>query len=141
MLEIIHKPYGHEHPYTQEPEERFPREPLAGKPVTAGIITRPQGAARAVTVRTEIDGVPGPTVAAIPVADWQYREEGLGAETLAPRTRNDQDLWHATLLHPSTHAHLWVTDAAQPRVHPARRSGSEIAGSRWSRASRADAAC
>lgn len=100
MLEIIHKPYGHEHPYTQEPEERFPREPLAGKPFTAGIITRPQGAARAVTVRTEIDGVPGPTVAAIPVADWQYREEGLGAETLAPRTRNDQDLWHATLTAP-----------------------------------------
>ena len=100
MLEIIHKPYGHEHPYTQEPEERFPREPPAGKTFTAGIITRPQGAARAVTVRTEIDGVPGPTVAAIPVADWQYREEGLGAETLAPRTRNDQDLWHATLTAP-----------------------------------------
>ena len=38
MLEIIHTPLGHEHPYTQQPEERSPREPLAGEPFTIGVL-------------------------------------------------------------------------------------------------------
>jgi len=100
MLEIIHIPLGHEHPYTQQPEERSPREPLAGEPFTVGIITRPQGATRSVAVYTRIDSTPGPSVAATLVSDWQHRDEGLGADTLASITRADQDLWRAQLVAP-----------------------------------------
>lgn len=38
---ILHRPYGKNHPYDQEPEERFPREPIAGQPVILGIKTSP----------------------------------------------------------------------------------------------------
>lgn len=115
MLEIIHTPLGHEHPYTQQPEERSPREPLAGEPFTIGVLTRPRGAARAVTVHTRIDGAPGPSAAATLVSDWQHREEGLGAETLAPQTRAEQDLWQAQLTAPSQGRTLtyWVEAGGQ----------------------------
>lgn len=100
MVDILHTPLGHEHPYMQQPEERFPREPLAGEPFTIGIITRPQGAARSVTVHTRIDGAPGPSVAATFVSGWEYRDEGLGADTLASITMAEQDLWRAPLTAP-----------------------------------------
>ena len=45
MIEIIHSPFGQEHPYEQLPEERFPRSPLAGEPFVVGIVTRPPGQA------------------------------------------------------------------------------------------------
>lgn len=101
MITILHAPLGVEHPYTQLPEERFPREPLAGEPFTIGIITSPQGTTETVTVHTRLDGAAGPSIVAAPVHDWQYQEEGLGAETLTPRTRAEQDLWRADLVAPA----------------------------------------
>lgn len=38
---LYHRPYGRHHPYEQEPEERFPREPIAGEPVKLGVKTNP----------------------------------------------------------------------------------------------------
>ena len=38
---LQHRPYGKHHPYDQEPEERFPREPIAGEPVILGVKTSP----------------------------------------------------------------------------------------------------
>lgn len=119
MLTIIHTPLGLEHPYTQRPEERFPRQPLAGEPFTIGIMTRPQGATKTVTVHTRLDGTPGPSVSASLIRNWQHQEEGLGAETLAPRTRADQDLWRADLVAPAHGQTLtyWIEAGGQRGPH------------------------
>lgn len=45
ILRLSHRPVGIEHPYHQEPDERFPRRPLAGQPVSVGVRTWPPGAA------------------------------------------------------------------------------------------------
>ena len=45
---LLHNPYGLEHPYEQQPTERFPRDPMAGEPVTLGAATWPAGAAELV---------------------------------------------------------------------------------------------
>ncbi|MEW5816343.1 MAG: TIM-barrel domain-containing protein [Spirochaetota bacterium] len=37
MLKLIHIPYGNEHPYTPEPFERFPRNPVEGEKVKIGV--------------------------------------------------------------------------------------------------------
>lgn len=42
-LRIIHRPRGVDHPYEQEPVERFPRDPLDGEPVTLGVAIEPAG--------------------------------------------------------------------------------------------------
>ena len=47
-LRLSHRPSGIEHPYHQEPDERFPRRPLAGQPVSLGVRTWPPGAAQRV---------------------------------------------------------------------------------------------
>ena len=101
MIEIIHTPYGQEHPYEQLPEERFPRLPLANQPFTVGIVTRPPGAAESVQVHTRVDAVAGPTVTAINESDWQPRmEEGVGVEFLERIVKIEQDVWHADLTAP-----------------------------------------
>ena len=38
---LQHRPFGQQHPYDQDPEERFPRQPIAGEPVTLGVKTAP----------------------------------------------------------------------------------------------------
>lgn len=38
---IIHEPLGIEHPYEQQPQERFPRRPVAGETVTLGAVAAP----------------------------------------------------------------------------------------------------
>jgi alpha-glucosidase (family GH31 glycosyl hydrolase) len=39
-LQVIqHRPYGNEHPYQQQANERFPRKPMAGEPVLLGVET------------------------------------------------------------------------------------------------------
>lgn len=102
MTEIIHRPYGLEHPYEQLPEERIPRKPLAGQPFTVGITTRPPGAAQTVTVHTRVDGTPGPSVAAVLQSDWQQKkEDGYGAEFLERLERFEQDVWQAPLTAPA----------------------------------------
>src|SRR5688572_24049185 len=42
---LSHNPLGIEHPYHQDPDERFPRQPLAGQPVELGVRTFPPNAA------------------------------------------------------------------------------------------------
>src|SRR5690606_19989208 len=42
---LTHHPLGIEHPYHQDPDERFPRQPLAGQPIELGVRTFPPGAA------------------------------------------------------------------------------------------------
>ncbi len=45
---LLHNPHGLEHPYEQEPTERFPRHPMAGEPVALGVATWPAETAEAV---------------------------------------------------------------------------------------------
>ncbi len=50
VLGLSYRPLGIEHPYHQEPDERFPRRPLAGQPVALGVRTWPPEAALRVWV-------------------------------------------------------------------------------------------
>ncbi|MEW6577849.1 MAG: TIM-barrel domain-containing protein [Chloroflexota bacterium] len=101
MIEIIHTPKGQEHPYEQLPEERFPREPLAGKPFKIGIVTRPPGQVESVSVHTRLDGIAGPAIAAHQIPDWKPRlEVGVGLEALERMVIVDQDVWEAQLTAP-----------------------------------------
>ncbi len=116
MIEIIHNPYGQGHPYEQLPEERFPREPLAGQPFGVGITIRPPGAAGAVTVHTRVDGQPGPSVPADFLADWQAKaEDGYMAEFLERIIRIEQDVWRAELTAPQSGQTLeyWIEAGGQ----------------------------
>ncbi len=46
MIEdLLHTPLGNEHPYQQDPDERFPRQPMAGQPTELGVRTFPPSAA------------------------------------------------------------------------------------------------
>lgn len=57
LLGLSHNPYGSDHPYEQAPTERFPRDPVADRPVTLGIATWPPGVAEAVwTHWSAVDG-------------------------------------------------------------------------------------
>lgn len=101
MIQIIHSPFGQEHPYEQLPEECFPREPLAGQPFTIGIVTRPPGAVERVTIHTCVDGVQQTSVEAERLQDWQPElEAGVGAEYLERSVRVEQDVWKVTLTAP-----------------------------------------
>ncbi len=108
---IIHTPNGQEHPYEQLPEERFPRDPLAGQPFTIGIATRPPGEVRSVNVHTRLDNAAGPTIPATRIPDWRPKgEEGVGAEFLERIVRIEQDVWQARLTAPD-HGHsltYWI---------------------------------
>jgi alpha-glucosidase (family GH31 glycosyl hydrolase) len=55
---LLHNPYGLVHPYEQEPTERFPRDPLARKPVMLGVATWPARAAEAVWATWRREGSP-----------------------------------------------------------------------------------
>lgn len=101
MIDIIHTPHGQEHPYEQLPEERFPRRPLAGEPFVVGIVTRPPGAVKQVSVLTSIDGVGSVVVPAERQPGWQPGlEAGVGAEYLERIVRVEQDVWQAQLVAP-----------------------------------------
>ncbi|MDX1993598.1 MAG: glycoside hydrolase family 31 protein [bacterium] len=102
LLALLHTPYGLEHPYEQLPEERFPRQPLAGQPFTAGVVTRPVGAAVEVNVHSELNGVPQPIFAAERVPEWRPElEHGVGAEYLERIVRIEQNVWQAGLIAPA----------------------------------------
>jgi len=58
---LTHHPMGVEHPYHQDPDERFPREPLAGRVVELGARTFPPSAARHVWVTWYVTGEAGET--------------------------------------------------------------------------------
>ena len=101
MKSVIHNPLGLEHPYEQLPEERFPRFPLAGQSFTVGIVTRPVGAIKQVTLHSMIDGEPQASISASLLSDWHPElEEGVGAEYLERIIRIEQDVWQAQLTAP-----------------------------------------
>jgi alpha-glucosidase (family GH31 glycosyl hydrolase) len=101
MTVIVHTPYGQHHPYERLPEERFPREPLAGEVFTTGVVTRPAGAARSVRVLWQVGNGPVMSAEAVQDADWQQKaEDGVGAEFLERMVRIDQDVWQARLTAP-----------------------------------------
>jgi alpha-glucosidase (family GH31 glycosyl hydrolase) len=145
MITIVHTPKGQEHPYEQLPEERFPRDPLAGQPFTIGIAIRPPGQVRTVSVHTRLDDVPGPTGPARQIADWQPQlEEGVGAEFLDRMVRVEQDIWQAQLTAPE-HGHTltyWIEADGQAgpeytvrgeawRPEPSTLSLDEIGPGQW----------
>lgn len=101
MMSVIHNPLGQEHPYEQLPEERFPRLPLAGQSFTVGIVTRPVGEIKQVTIQSILDGQAQPSIVATRIEDWQPElEEGVGAEYLERIVRIEQDVWQAQLTAP-----------------------------------------
>lgn len=53
---LTHAPLGIEHPYHQDPDERFPRQPLAGQPVELGVRTFPPDAAARVWATWNVAG-------------------------------------------------------------------------------------
>jgi alpha-glucosidase (family GH31 glycosyl hydrolase) len=102
MVEIIHNPFGQEHPYEQLPEERFPRELLARLPFNVGIVTRPPESVKRVVVHCAIDGTALADVEAKLIPQWQpQQEEGVGAEYLERIVKIDQDVWKALLKAPA----------------------------------------
>ncbi len=116
MVDIVHSPYGLEHPYEQLPEERFPRQPLAGESFTIGIVTRPPGAVQNLHVHYCLTNAPEVVINAEPDRKWQQKqEEGVGAEFLERIVRIEQDVWQAQLTAPPVGQILsyWIeTDGA-----------------------------
>jgi alpha-glucosidase (family GH31 glycosyl hydrolase) len=101
MVNIIHTPYGLEHPYEQLPEERFPRQPLANEPFTVGMVTRPAGAVSSLRVHYCLGDSSEVTIEAQEQHDWQQKQEvGVGAEFLERLIRIEQDVWQAQLTAP-----------------------------------------
>lgn len=101
MKELLHSPLGHEHPYEQRPEERFPRHPLAEETFTIGIVTRPPQAIDKVTVYSEIDGIAQTPLSATSLGGWRPElEHGVGAEYLERLEKIEQDVWQAELTAP-----------------------------------------
>ncbi len=102
MIEIFHLPSGQEHPYEQGPEERFPRQPLAGESFTVGIVTRPPGAVEVVQVFACMDDGAARRIDAVKQPHWQQdMEEGAGAEFLERLVHVEQDVWQAALTAPA----------------------------------------
>ncbi|MGB7338943.1 MAG: TIM-barrel domain-containing protein, partial [Phototrophicaceae bacterium] len=101
MTEILHSPFGHQHPYEQRPEERFPRHPLAEETFTIGIVTRPPQIIKALTVMSEIDGVAQEALSAKSLGGWRPElEHGVGAEYLERLEKIEQDVWQVQLTAP-----------------------------------------
>lgn len=110
MIDIIHTPFGQEHPYEQLPEERYPRQPLAGEAFTVGIVTRPPGQVKQVRVLLCVDGIDQAPVEAAHQPNWQQEaEHGVGAEFLERIVRVEQDVWRAQLVAPPQGSTLTYT--------------------------------
>lgn len=78
---LCHRPFGRHHPYEQEPEERFPREPIAGEPVKLGVKTNPGSAIESVWAVWRIAG-----------STVDHRVAGKLVQKAA-----EYDLWHIEL--------------------------------------------
>lgn len=102
QIQIIHQPYGFEHPYEQTPWERFPRDPLEGEPVVLGLATEPAGLVEEV---------------------WVIWSAGDGVEHVAwgrwIEESEERDIWQATLP-PS-----WRGERISYRAHA--RGGGHVA--------------
>lgn len=120
MIDVVHNPFGQEHPYEQLPEERFPRMPLAGQPFTVGIVTRPPGQVKDVKVFCQLEGEAKQEVPVTRVDNWQPElEEGVGAEFLERIVKIDQDVWSVQLVAPQVGQELiyWMEAAGQSTEH------------------------
>ncbi len=111
MVDMVHTPFGLEHPYEQLPEERFPRQPLAGESFTIGIVTRPPGAVQNLRVHYCLADSEEVVIPADLDRKWQQKQdEGVGAEFLERIVRIEQDVWQAQLTAPSFGQNLsyWI---------------------------------
>ena len=81
-FQIIHTPYGIEHPYQQEPYERFPRQPLDNLPVSIGILI-----------------LHSPVTPEKVTVEWQVDQQGSIHSTTATiiETTQEKSLWRADL--------------------------------------------
>jgi len=132
MVDIIHTPYGLEHPYEQLPEERFPRQPLAGEPFTIGIVTRPPGSVQNLRVHYCAADALEVVIQAEQDRKWQQKqEEGVGAEFLDRIIRIEQDVWQAHLVAPPVGQELcyWIeTEGASSERFSLRGEAWQSAG-------------
>lgn len=132
MVEIVHSPYGLEHPYEQLPEERFPRQPLAGESFTIGIVTRPPGIVKNLRVHYCVSDGSEVIINAEQDRRWQQKqEEGVGAEFLDRMVRIEQDVWQAHLIAPPIGQDLsyWIeTDGAASQRYNLRGESWQISG-------------
>jgi alpha-D-xyloside xylohydrolase len=134
MIDIIHTPKGQEHPYVQGPEERVPREPLAGETFTVGIAIRPPGAVSQVRVHTRLDDQPGPTVDAVRNPDWEAElEAAVGMDLLDTIVRVEQDVWRAQLTAPEIGHTLvyWIEAGDQTTPRYTLRGESWVPAQAW----------
>jgi alpha-glucosidase (family GH31 glycosyl hydrolase) len=100
---LTHTPLGIEHPYHQDPDERFPRQPLAGQPVELGVCTFPPDAARRVWATWEAKSDTGTSDQGVSEATLIARG-GTEAETMQFATSTIRlggtragDTWRAAL--------------------------------------------
>ena len=132
MVDIVHSPYGLEHPYEQLPEERFPRQPLAGESFTIGIVTRPPGVVKDLRVHYCVGDAAEMVINAEQDRRWhQKQEEGVGAEFLDRMVRIEQDVWQAQLTAPPVGQDLcyWIeTDGATSQRYTLRGEGWQPGG-------------
>jgi len=132
MIEVIHTPLGQEHPYEQLPEERFPRQPMAGATFTIGVVTRPPGVATRVVLHQQVEGVDQPPVEAVRLGDWRPElEVGVGAEYLERVIRIEQDVWQVKTTAPKAGQVLryWLeADGVRTAVHEVRGESWQAAG-------------
>ena len=132
MVDIVHSPYGLEHPYEQLPEERFPRQPLAGESFTIGIVTRPPGVVKDLRVHYCVGDASEVIINAEQDRRWQQKqEEGVGAEFLDRMVRIEQDVWQAQLTSPPVGQDLsyWIeTDGATSQSYTLRGESWQVGG-------------
>ncbi len=133
MVTVHHAPFGIEHPYEQQPEERFPRQPLAGEAFEIGIVTRPHAAVSKVTVHSAIQGVEQALLSAHPLGEWRPElEHGVGAEFLDRIVKIEQDVWRAKLIAPSFGETLRYTIAATtPQSEVLHTETFTLTGAQW----------
>ncbi|MEN6571068.1 MAG: TIM-barrel domain-containing protein [Anaerolineaceae bacterium] len=100
---LQHLPFGQRHPYDQDPEERFPRQPIAGEPVTLGVKTAPgskSGRVWAVWQNTKEPSehtVPGKWVSSSPDFElWQINLPAFDVgQTIRYQIFREGDGWRA----------------------------------------------
>lgn len=81
-IRLQHRPTGWNHPYEQDPDERFPRNPIVGEPFEIGVLGIPAGVFQTITCRWQPEG-----------GAWR----DLAAERLLQESDAEGDLWRATI--------------------------------------------
>src|SRR5215471_19998916 len=89
MLQTVaHVPYGRDDPYKTDPNDRFPRDPMAGDTVYIKVMTAPVEPGQTVWVTWTKNGAAQPAVGAA----WQYQanQQSFWQVALGPFDRGDQ---------------------------------------------------